>query len=564
MAMARARVRGFQAGDLANGRRVAACPKHYVGYAAGEAGRDYNTVDISERTLRDVHLPPFKAAFAAGAGSVMSSFNEIGGVPVSANRLVLGQVLRQEWQWPGVVLSDYEAIRELIVHGVAADLKEAGRLAILAGVDMDMMGDAYHLHLAELVSEGSVPEAVVDEAVRRVLRLKLGLGLFERPYVDESLAAQVTLRQADRQLALQVAQESMVLLKNEGNLLPLSPGKEHLAPIGPLAAAQRDLLGTWTLFGREEEVESVLAGIQGHLGSEAALSHMPGSTLTGDEPIDAASVVALAENADVVIMVLGEGHNMSGEARSRACLGLPGRQQELFDIVAQAGKPVVVVLMGGRPLIVPELIERAGAVLMAWHGGIRAGQAIADILFGAANPSGKLTASWPRAEGQIPVYYGHKNTGRPMEGTGTTQFMEPFKSRYIDLPNEPLFPFGYGLSYTTFVYRDLMVETPVIDANGSLIVSAMIQNSGSHTGTEVVQLYIRDVVGSVTRPVKQLRGFQRVTLQPDEEQRVRFEVPAHDLGFTGTDKQYVVESGAFKVWIGPNASEGLVGDFEVV
>jgi beta-glucosidase len=535
-----------------------------VGYAAAEAGRDYNTVDISERTLRDIHLPPFKAAFTAGAGSVMSSFNEIGGVPVSANGFVLGQVLRQEWQWPGVVLSDYEAIRELIPHGVAANLKEAARLAILAGVDMDMMSDAYHQYLAELVGEGSVPEAVVDEAVRRVLRLKIGLGLFERPYVEESLAAQVTLRPEDRQLALQVAQESMVLLKNKGALLPLSPGKDHIAVLGSLAAARRDLLGTWTLFGQEEDVDSVLEGIYDHLGSEAALSHLPGCTLASYEPIDVAAVVALAENADVVIMVLGEGHNMSGEARSRAYLGLPGRQQELFDIVAQTGKPIVVVLMGGRPLIIPKVMEQAEAVLMAWHGGIRAGQAVADILFGAANPSGRLTASWPRTEGQIPVYYGHKNTGRPMEGTGTTQFLEPFKSRYIDLPNEPLFPFGYGLSYTTFTYRDLTVETPVINAEGTVIVSALIHNSGIRPGTEVVQLYIRDLVGSITRPVKQLRGFQRITLQPGEELRVRFEMPAHDLGFTGLNKQYVIEPGAFKVWVGPNASEGLVGDFEIV
>ena len=560
--MARARVRGFQAGDLESGRRIVACPKHYVAYGAAEGGRDYNTVDVSERTLREVYLPPFKAAIDAGAGSLMSSFNEIAGVPATCNPFILRTVLRDEWGWPGVVLSDYTAVRELIAHGVAADLKEAARLSILAGLDMDMVSDAYAEHLADLVREGAVPEALVDEAARRVLRLKHALGLFERPHVDESLAERLFLREDHRALALEVARESMVLVKNEGSLLPLDPAAgQRIAVIGPLADARRDLLGTWALGGRPEDVETVLEGLSAYAGS--ALTHVAGCALTGDAPADVDAAVAAASAADVVVVVLGEGSNLSGEARSRGSLGLPGRQQELLDAVCEVGKPVVAVLMSGRPLVIPRMAEQVTSLLVAWHGGVRAGRAVADLLFGAASPSGRLTASWPRAMGQIPVYYAHKNTGRPSEGAGTTQFLEPFTSRYVDQPNEPLFPFGYGLDYTTFSYRDLKVETPVVGAAGTLAVSAVVENAGTRDGAEVAQLYVRDLVASVTRPVKELRGFQRVALAPGEARTVRFEVPVSDLGFWDQQMRYVVEPGAFAVWVGPSSAEGLEGRFEV-
>jgi beta-glucosidase len=565
MAMARARVRGFQASDLTSGRRIAACPKHYVAYGAAEAGRDYNTVDISERTLREVYLPPFKAAFDAGAGSVMSSFNEIGGVPSTCNAFTLRTVLRDEWGWPGVVLSDYEAVRELVPHGVAADLKDAARLSILAGLDMDMMGNAYAQHLAALVDEGAVPEKVVDEAVRRVLRLKLQLGLFAQPYVDETLAEQILLRDDFRALALQVAQESMVLLKNDGGLLPLSTGARRIAVVGPLADARRDLLGTWAVHGRPEDAETVLEGMSAYLNGPDALTHVPGCPISGDGAPDLSAAMAAAQGADVdvVVLVLGESADMSGEAHSRSHLGLPGRQQELLDAVSRTGKPIVGVLMSGRPLVIPRMAEQVGALLVAWHGGIRAGRAVADLLFGAVSPSGKLTASWPRTEGQIPIYYAHKNTGRPVGGAGTTQFDEAFKSTYLDEPNAPLFPFGFGLSYTTFAYRDLAVEKRAVGIDDTLVVTAVIKNTGERAGAEVVQLYVRDLVGSVTRPVKELKGFQRITLQPGEEQTVRFEVPVRDLGFMGLDMRYTVEPGAFKIWVGPNSTEGLEGEFEV-
>lgn len=561
--MAQAQVRGFQSGELASCRRIAACPKHYVAYGAVEGGRDYNTVDVSERTLRDIHLPPFKAAFDAGAGSVMTAFNEIAGEPATANAFTLRTVLRDEWQWPGVTLSDYEAVRELIPHGVAADLKDAARLSILAGLDMDMVSDAYASHLAALVDEGVVPASLVDEAVRRVLRLKFQLGLFERPYTDESLFEHVVLREDFRDLALRMAHESMVLLKNEDELLPLTPGAGRITLIGPLADNQADLLGTWASLGRPGDVETVRAGMRFYQDDPALLSYTQGCSISGDGSLYIGAVMAAVRDADVVVLVLGESAAMSGEAHSRSHLGLPGRQQELVDVLAALGKPLVCVVMSGRPLVIPRLATQAGALLAAWHGGIRAGRAVADILFGAASPSGKLTAGFPRTEGQIPLSYAHKNTGRPPEGRGVQQFDEAYRSTYLDEPNSPLFPFGFGLSYTTFGYHDLTIETPVVDRDGVVIASVVVRNTGTRPGVEVVQLYVRDMVGSVTRPVKELKGFRRLALAAGEEQTLRFELQAEHLSFVGADMRRSVEPGAFKLWIGPSSAEGLEGEFEL-
>lgn len=561
-AIARSRVRGFQSGGLKSGHRVVSCPKHYVAYGAAEGGRDYNTVDISERTLRDVYLPPFKSGFDAGAGSTMSAFNEIGGVPASVNPLTLRTILRDEWRWPGVVVSDYNSVGELVNHGVAADLKDAARVAILSGVDIDMESNAYARHLADLVIEGAVPVAVVDEAVRRVLHLKFSLGLFENPFIDEKVAQGVILKDDFQAHALEVARQSIVLLKNKADLLPLKPGAARLAVIGPLANSQEDLLGTWRCAGRAEDAESLLQGIRTYL-PESAFIFMEGCSLTTSDRNGFSQAVSAAEDADLVILAIGEGAEMSGEARSRAHLGLPGIQQELVDAIAATGKPMIGVLMCGRPLVIPHLADQLDALLVAWHGGIRAGQAIADVLFGAVNPSGKLTASWPRAEGQIPVYYAHKNTGRPAEGDGTLQFDLYYRSTYLDEPNAPLFHFGFGLSYTRFEYAGMTVETPRLSQGGSLVVSAQVKNIGKRAGTEIVQLYLRDQVGSVTRPVKELKGFQRITLEPLEMQTVRFKIPVRELGFIAQDMQVVVEPGVFTVWIAPNSAEGLEGTFEV-
>lgn len=564
MAMARARVRGFQATDLTSGRKIAACPKHYVGYGAAEGGRDYNTTDFSERTLRDVYLPPFQAAFEAGAGTVMSSFNEISGTPATANPFILRTILRDEWNWPGVVLSDYDAVRELIPHGLATDLKDAARLSMLAGLDMEMVSSGYTDHLADLIHEGAVPQTLVDEAVRRVLRLKFRLGLFENPYTDETLADQLILRPDFRELALQVAHESMVLLKNEGDILPL-PRSTRLAVIGALADSPHDMFGCWSLHTHPEDVETVLHGLSAYLPDEA-WSYLPGCQIREDRPNEAITTdmegaVAAAQQADVILLVVGESADMSGEGHSRTDLGLPGRQQELADALAATGKPIVCVLMTGRPLVIPRLTGQVQALLVAWHAGIRAGRAVADILFGAVNPSGKLTTSWPRSEGQIPVYYAHKSTGRPAAESGTRQFAEAFKSVYIDEPNSPLFPFGFGLSYTQFTYSDLHITQPVLASDETLVVSVQVTNTGERAGAEVVQLYVRDLVGSVTRPVKELKGFQKITLQPGEQGRVQFEVAVRELGFCGRDLRPIVEPGEFKLWVGPHSAAGLEGSF---
>jgi beta-glucosidase len=560
--LAEARVRGFQSANVETGRRVAACPKHYVAYGAAEGGRDYNTTDFSERTLRNIYLPPFKSAFGAGAGSTMSAFNDIGGIPASANSFALRTILRDEWQWPGVVISDNNAVGELVNHGVAADLKDAARLAILAGVDIDMESGAYTNHLAELVEEGVVPLAVVDEAARRVLRLKFSLGLFEHPFTDEKLSTQIILRDDFRAHALEMARQSMVLLKNESGLLPLQQDNVRVAVIGPLADNRGDLLGSWASAGCAEDVDTILQGIKTFLPG-SAVDFVQGCSLYGTEVEDFSRAVAAAHNVDVLILAVGEGADLSGEAHSRVHLGLPGRQQELTDALATTGKPIVAVLLTGRPLVVPRLAMQVDALLVAWHGGIRTGQAVADLLFGACNPSGKLAISWPRAEGQIPVYYGHKPTGRPADGKGTAQFHESFRSTYLDEPNSPLFQFGFGLSYTRFKYSDLKVETPSVSMEGTLMVSAEVRNTGARAGTEIAQLYVRDVVASVTRPIKELKGFTRLALQPGATRRVRFEVPASELGFIGPELRYIVEPGKFKVWIGPDSCRGLAGEFEI-
>jgi beta-glucosidase len=560
-AMAQAQVRGFQSADLPTGFRIAACPKHYAGYGAAEAGRDYNTVDISERTLRDVYLPPFKAAFDAGADSTMSSFNEIGGVPGTCNAFLLRTVLRDEWGWSGPVMSDFNAIGELVEHGVARDLKDATRLSILAGVDVDLDSGGYATHLERLVQKGAVPVEVVDDAVRRVLRLKSNLGLFEHPYADEGLHERHVLTADYRDLALELATQSIVLLKNEAQVLPLRHGATKVALIGPLANNRSDLLGTWVTAGQASDVETVLVGMQRYL-SEEHLVFDQGCSLEGTEDADFGSALSAARAADVVVVVVGEGAGMSGEAHSRAHLGLPGRQQDLVDALAATGKPLVAVLISGRPLVVPSLPQQVGALLLAWHGGIRGGRAIADVLFGASNPSGKLSAGWPRTEGQIPVYYAHKPTGRPAEGEGTTQYDVPFRSTYMDELNSPLFCFGQGIGYASFAYRDLKVLTPVIPLDGILRVGAVIHNTGERAGEEIVQLYVRDLVCSVTRPVKELKGFRRVALEPGEAREVVFELPAREMGCHGLDMRYSVEPGRFKVWIGPDSARGLEGEFE--
>ncbi len=561
--MAAAQVRGFQT-PLSNGRKLTACPKHYCAYGWSEAGKDYNSTDLSERTLRDVVLPPFKAAFEAGAGSTMSAFNDLSGIPASANPLTLRQILRDEWDFKGIVVSDWNSVGELIPHGFAADLKEAARRAFLAGVELDMASEAYHTHLADLVREGAVPEARLDEAVRRILRLKFALGLFENAQTDPAQAQSALLKPEYRQKALEVATKSMVLLKNEGELLPIHPDKiKRLALIGPLADDHHEIMGSWSWTGNPADSETILEGLQQTLPSEIEIVHTQGCDLTGEQEPNFSAAIETAQNADIAVLVLGEGKDMSGEAHNRTQLGLPGHQQALLEAVSAAGTPVVVVLLTGRPLAIPWMAANIPSILLAWQGGIRTGQAVADLLMGRANPGGKLTATWPRSVGQIPIYYYFKNTGRPAAGPGTQQFKDPFRTVYLDEKVSPLFPFGWGLSYTSFQYSNLQVHTPEIHSDEVLEVSVKIRNTGTVTGEEIAQLYVRDLVGEVTRPVKELKGFQKISLQPGESQTVRFKIPAQSLGFHGLDMTYKVEPGDFKVWVGPNAAEGLEGDFKI-
>jgi beta-glucosidase len=556
-AMARAKVEGFQGDDLADPETIAACPKHYVAYGAALGGRDYNTVDISEWELRETYLPPFRAAVEAGAATIMSAFNDLNGVPASANRFTLTRILREEWGFEGFVVSDWDAIGELVNHGVASSLEDAAFLALRAGVDMDMMGSAYHRHLVDMVRRGRVPEEWVDRSVRRVLRVKYLLGLFDRPFTDPKRQQRTILAREHLDTALQEAREAIVLLKNEGGLLPLRKDLARVAVIGPLADNRTDLLGSWSMEGRAEDVISVLDGIREKIGPQRVL-HARGCGIKDSSTTGIEEAVALARQANVAILVVGESADMSGEAASRAYLDLPGAQLDLVKRVWAAGVPTVVVLINGRPLAIPWIAEHVGAIVESWQLGVQHGRAVADVLFGDYNPSGKLPVTFPRTVGQVPIYYNHKNTGRPPLAT------EKYTSKYIDEDWQPLYPFGYGLSYTNFRYENLQLSQTKLLPFGRLLVSADVVNIGPRAGEEVVQLYIRDVVASRTRPVRELRGFRKIYLRPGERTTVTFELGPHELGFYNGQMEWVVEPGEFRVWVGPNSVEALEGRFEVV
>lgn len=560
--MAEAWVKGFDSYRDPEGRRVTACVKHYAAYGGAEAGKDYNSVDMSERRLREEYLPPYHAAIQAGVKTLMTSFNDLNGVPATANAFLLKKILRQEWGFDGVIISDYDSIGELIQHRFARDHKEAALRSMQAGVDIDMMGNAYHFHLAELVHEGKVNESEIDEAVLRILKLKYELGLFEHPYFDEAALSNRLMQPGTLALAEKAAAESIVLLKNAGPVLPLHESAQKIALIGPLAQERSSLLGCWSFVGHADEVETLQEALQRNLPKGSQLTAAAGCSIDGDD-LDLAAVLKAAEGADTILLALGERETMSGEAHSRAHLNLPGRQLELLRAVAELGKPVISVLFCGRPLAVPELVEFSNSLLLAWHGGTRAAQAVCDVLFGKVNPAAKLTATFPRSEGQIPVYYAYKSTGRPIDSIGTIQFNQAHRSAYLDEANTPLFPFGFGLSYTQFTYSDLQVATPLIGAQDTLRVSAQIENSGSVAGQEIVQLYIQDCVGVVTRPVKELKGYQKIELKPGEKRRVSFELPATELRFLDVELHSILEPGEYKLWIGANSAEGLLGSFEL-
>ena len=556
--IAAARVKGFQGENLANPLTVLACVKHFAAYGAPFAGRDYNTVDMSERQFREFYMPPYKAGVDAGALSVMTAFNEYDGVPATGNQYLLKDLLKGEWNFQGFVVTDYTSINEMVHHGYARDEAEAGVKAVNAGVDMDLQGEVYFSYLRGLVDSGFVREKTIDNAVRRILNVKAKLGLFDDPYLycDRARENQVVSNPEIKALSRDAARRSMVLLKNEG-CLPFDRG-DRIAVIGELAASRRDLLGSWKAAGEWDDMNSILDAVRAYNGA-ANVIYAEGCRKIGSDRSGFSEAMDAVAQADKVLMVIGEDWDWSGEAASRTDIGVPGIQSELLKMIASAGKPVAVVLLNGRPLVLEEESKAADAILEAWYPGTMGAEAVTDIVFGQYNPSGKLTMTFPRSVGQIPVFYYEKNTGRPIYLPN-----DKYKSKYLDSPNEPLYPFGYGLSYTDFKYSNLTLSSPKMKKGHTIDATVTVTNIGSRTGEETVQLYIRDLIGSVTRPVKQLKGFQKLVLAPGESRTVTFTIDDEMLSFWRHDMTFGIEDGDFKVMVGGSSSDLLQTSFSLV
>ena len=570
--IARAMVRGYQGpdNDMTQKTRVMACLKHFALYGAAEAGRDYNTTDMSLQRMYNEYLPPYKAAVQAGVGSVMSSFNDVNGIPATANKFLMTDLLRTQWGFNGFVATDYTAINELEAHGLGNDA-QVSALAMKAGIDQDMVGEIFLNNLAQNLKDGSVTQAQIDQACRRVLEAKYRLGLFTDPYhgVSDKRAKATLMKKQYLADARDIARRSFVLLKNEKQTLPLKK-TGTIALVGPLANRQRDMIGSWSGAGDWKQAVSVEQGLRAAApglkivsaqGANVAddaqmierLNAHGGELNIDPRPAESmiAEAVAAAQQSDVVVAVVGESQGMTGEAASRADIGLPGRQLDLLKALKATGKPLVVVLMNGRPLTLPWEDQNADAILETWFSGTQGGHAIADVLFGAYNPAGKITATFPRSVGQVPIYYNHKSTGRPYAGDK----LDKYKSRYLDIPNDPLYPFGYGLSYTTFTISKPTLSAATIGMAGALDVQVIVQNTGPADGEEVVQLYVRDVVGSSTRPVRELKGFQKVLLKKGESRTLTFHLTVEDLKFYNDALQFVAEPGEFQVFVGNNSRD---------
>ncbi len=559
---AAARVQGFQGTDFRSNEHFLATAKHFAAYGAAEAGLDYNTVDVSERTLREVYLPPFKAAFDAGALSTMASFNELSGIPATGNRWLMQQILRGEWAFQGFVVSDYTGDEEMIAHGYAKDGRDAARLAFLAGVDMSMQSGLYRKHLPDLVRSGEVPEETIDASVRRVLAMKHMLGLFEDPFrrIDEKREASRSMLPKSRALAREAGRKSIVLLKNDGDLLPLPKSGKKIALIGPFAAGQHDLVGPWVVYGTDEKAVDLATGVRAAVADKNSIIVAEGSGVEAPLAGGIAQAVAAAQQADIVVLAIGEATNMSGEAQSRTEIVIPEPQQELAEAVAKVGKPIVVVLKHGRALALEGAVANVPAILATWFLGTETGHSIADVLFGTYSPSGRLPASFPRRSGQQPYYYAHKRTGRPNpEGK-----LEAYKTRFRHITNTALYPFGHGLTYGKIEYSDFAISAPSMGMNGEIAVSARITNRGQRDAEEVVQLYIHDRVASITRPVRELKAFRKIRLAPGQSEVVRFTLRPANLQFYGVNNRPVVEPGTFDVWIAPSAeADGVHGTFDL-
>ena len=580
--VAKAMVLGYQGDDLSQNNTLMACVKHFALYGAPEGGRDYNTVDMSRMRMYNEYLPPYKAAVDAGVGSAMASFNEIDGIPATGNKWLLTDVLRDEWGFNGFVVSDYTGIEEMMYHGVG-DLQQVSAQALNAGLDMDMVAEGFLTTLKKSLEEGKISMETLNTAVKRILTAKYQLGLFDDPYkyCDENRAKTEVFTKENRAFARQVASESMVLLKNDNQILPLNKSAK-IAVVGPLAYTKENMAGTWSVGTPHEESISLLEGIKEVAGDNGTILYAKGSNLSYDKDFEKIATmfgreiprdgrtdeqlrqeaVSIAAKSDVIIAAIGESSEMSGESSSRSDISIPQAQKDLLQALVKTGKPIVIVLFNGRALVLNEESKSATAILDVWFSGSESGHAIADVLFGDVNPSGKLTSTFPRSVGQIPLYYNHKNTGRPL-GNKEGKFVK-FKSNYLDIPNEPLYPFGFGLSYTKFDYSNLKLSTNQLDSKGNIEVSVDVTNSGDYDGKEVVQLYIRDLVGSVTRPVKELKGFQKVEIKKGETRTVTFKLTVEDLKFYNYNLDFVAEPGDFDVFVGANSDASLKLQFELV
>ena len=545
--MTKASVRGYQGDDLSREDTLLACAKHFVAYGTVEGGRDYNSGEITERTLREVYLPSFHAAVEAGVETFMPAFNDIGGMPSHANPYLMRNILRGEWRFKGLVVSDYTGIKELLKHGVAENPLDAGVRALKAGVDIDMLSDIYN-DLPEAVTSGDLEISYIDEAVRRVLESKYKLGLFDDPYryCSKEREEADSLTEEHRTAARKLAEKSIVLLKNKDAVLPLSKEVKSVAVIGPLADEPHSCLGSWAAAGKAEDAVTILSGLKAHLPN-TEINYVKGCSINDSDTSGFDAATDAAKQADAVILVIGEHRDMSAEAKCKTSIDLPGVQRDLAKVVIATGKPVVVVLMNGRPLSIPWLEENAPAIVEAWYPGVEAGNAVARVLLGDVNPSGKLPVTFPRTVGQIPIYYNHRNTGRPFDAH------DPYTTHYLDCPITPLYPFGYGLSYTTFVYDSLRLTKTEISKDESVDVCVNVTNTGNRKGTEVVQLYMRDLVGDTARPVKELRGFKRITLQPGETKLVQFTLKPNDFACYDSKMTWRVEPGRFQVFVGGNS-----------
>ncbi|MDP3679279.1 MAG: beta-glucosidase BglX [Flavobacterium sp.] len=564
--IAYARVKGFQ-GNFGDVNSVMACVKHFAAYGAAVGGRDYNSVDMSERMLWETYLPPFKAALDAGAATFMNSFNDINGIPATANKYLQRDILKGKWNFQGFVVSDWGSIGEMVNHGFSKDNKEAALQAITAGSDMDMESNAYRYHLAELVKENKVPIALIDDAVKRILRKKFELGLFDNPYkYSNPEREQTALNNPEhRKAARDIAAKSIVLLKNEKNILPLSKDTKTIAFIGPLVKEHKQNMGFWAVelpeLDYDKQVVSQWEGVQNKVGNSTKLLYAKGCEIEGDNKDGFAEAIAVANQADVVILSIGERADMSGEAKSRSNIHLPGVQEELVKAIQATGKPVVVLINAGRPLVFNWTADNVPAIAYTWWLGSEAGNAIADVLFGDYNPSGKLPMSFPREEGQIPIYYNHFNTGRPAPNETASNYV----SAYTDLKNSPRFPFGFGLSYTTFEYSDLKLSKNKIKSTESIAVSLNVKNSGKVAGEEVVQLYLRDKVGSVVRPIIELKDFQKIKLNAGETKTIKFIIDKEKVSFYNAALQWIAEPGDFDLMIGSTSADiRLKTTFELV